>query len=71
MLALKWILVADMPVGVSALDNVIGTSAMVIGTNTRDEDILLRRNGVALIVCGIHVDDSRRFDLLCLAKIDP
>ena len=54
-----------------AVENVIGTSATVIGMNTLDEAISLLRKGVDLIVCGIHFDDSRMFDLLRLAKADP
>jgi hypothetical protein len=71
MSALKRILVADVPAGVRALENVIGTSATVIGTNSLDEAVFLLRKGVDLIVCGIHFDESRMFDLLRLAKAGP
>jgi hypothetical protein len=71
MSALKCILVADVPAGVRTVENVIGTSATVIGTNTLDEAVSLLRKGVDLLVCGIHFDDSRMFDLLRLAKADP
>lgn len=71
MSALKCILVADVPAGVRTVENVLGMSATVIGTNILDEAVSLLRKGVDLIVCGIHFDDSRMFDLLRLTKADP
>ncbi|PMB48677.1 hypothetical protein CEN41_00630 [Fischerella thermalis CCMEE 5330] len=71
MLATKRILVADVRDGVKTLESVIGTSAKIIGTNTLNEAISLLKNDVDLIVCGIHFDESRMFDLLRIAKADP
>lgn len=68
---LKRILVADLPAGVATLENVIGIEAVILGANSLPQAISFLRSTVSLVVCGIHFDDSRMFDLLRMAKADP
>jgi CheY-like chemotaxis protein len=69
--ALPTVLVADAPAGVATLENVLHGHARIVGTNATAEALSLMKGGVDLVVCGVHFDDSRMFDLLRLAKADP
>jgi hypothetical protein len=68
MLRPRRILIADLPAGVSALRRILAAHATVLGTSSLDEAIAAIGLGVDLIVCGIHFDESRMFDLLRRAR---
>lgn len=63
------ILVADLPSGIATLRNVLGERATFIHADTIDA-ALKSSKSADMIVCGIHFDDSRMFDLLRLVKAD-
>lgn len=65
------ILVADVPAGISTIRNVIKDGATVIGAETIDSAVLALHQGVDAILCGIHLEESRMFDLLRVVKADP
>ena len=67
---MKQILVADVAGGVETLRHVVGPAAEIVGAATLDEALAALRDGVDLVICGIHFDQSRMFDLLRLAKAD-
>lgn len=62
---------ADTPVGVAMLRGVFAGSFDVIPVHTLDAAVARLRGDLDLILCGLHFDDSRMFDLLRLAKATP
>lgn len=62
------ILVADVPVGISAMRRILAPHATVLGASLLDEAIAAIGLGVDLIACGMHFDESRMFDLLRRAR---
>lgn len=69
--ALRRILAADVPQGIQTLRNVLTAEAEIVVASTMEEAMSLLKGGADLIVCGIHFDESRMFDLLRVAKADP
>lgn len=67
----KRVLAADTPQGIATLRNILEPSIHVIGASTMGEAIELMKINIDLMVCGIHFESSRMFDLLRLAKADP
>lgn len=65
------VLVADLRSGVKTIRAVLGDSAKVSSAQRMDQAIAALEEGVELIVCGIHFDDSRMFDFLRIVKADP
>lgn len=60
---------ADLPSGIATLRNVLGERATFIHADTIDA-ALKSSKSANMIVCVIHFDDSRMFDLLRLVKAD-
>lgn len=55
----------------ASLHHVLKGHAQICEVHTLDEAISQLQPGLDLIICGIHFDDSRMFDLLRLAKATP
>lgn len=64
------ILVADVPAGQATLRNVMGDGVELVFATTVDA-ALRALPDADMVVCGIHFDDSRMFDLLRLCQADP
>ncbi len=65
------ILVADRPAGIATIRNVLGADVNIVSSTTfSDAEALLqdRSKQFSLILCGVHFDDSRMFDLAVLAQ---
>lgn len=65
------VLAADVGAGVATLRAVLRGMASIECVGNMNEAIDLLDPPPDLIVCGIHFDDSRMFDLLRLVKADP
>ncbi len=64
------IVVADVPVGQAPVRNVLREHATLVNASTLDAAVELAAD-VDTIVCGIHFDESRIFDLLRLCRASP
>lgn len=67
----KTILVADRPAGIQTIRNVMGAEFDIVSVPTFSEAELLLQTGERnfdLILCGVHFDDSRMFDLAALVQ---
>lgn len=64
------ILVADLSAGVATIRSVLDSAADFVHAATIREAAQLLGNGVEIILCGIHFDESRMFDLLRMVKAD-
>lgn len=67
----KTILVADRPAGIQTIRNVMGAEFDIVSAATFSEAELLLQTGERnfdLILCGVHFDDSRMFDLAALVQ---
>ncbi|MFN3651295.1 MAG: hypothetical protein ACK47B_17105 [Armatimonadota bacterium] len=65
------VLVADVDEGFRTLENVFGETAELITVSTVSDALeSLLGHQVDLVVCGIHFDDSRMFDLLRTIQAD-
>ncbi|MEG3190943.1 hypothetical protein [Lysobacter sp. D1-1-M9] len=64
-------LAADTVPGVTTLQNVLGAHVELVLAHTISEATALLTPELDAIVCGIHFDESRMFDLLRLAKAHP
>lgn len=63
------VLAADKPEGIQTLRNILSGHADILSASTlSDAAAMLNGQSVDLILCGIHFDDSRMFDLLGLAR---
>lgn len=63
------VLAADKPEGIQTLRNILNGHADILSASTlSDAAAMLNGQSVDLILCGIHFDDSRMFDLLGLAR---
>lgn len=67
----RTLLVADVATGQATLRNVMGDRTGLVGAATLEEAREALGRGVDMVVCGIHFDDSRMFDLLRYARADP
>jgi CheY-like chemotaxis protein len=66
------VLAADMPQGIQTLRNILGDSVeLVTAASLPMAEAILADQQVNAIICGIHFDDSRMFDLLAFAKAHP
>jgi hypothetical protein len=61
------ILIADRPQGIETLHNVLGDSVELIAASSIDAAIRALAKPIDLVICGLHFDDSRMFDLLIYA----
>lgn len=61
------ILVADVPEGRETIKNIVGDRATLVPVTRMDEFLRQVTGDLDLIICGIHFDESRMFDLLRLA----
>jgi hypothetical protein len=68
MMTKKTFLAADKPQGIQTLRNIFGDDVELIEATTLKvaEECLLHRH-VDMVICGLHFDDSRMFDLLGFA----
>jgi hypothetical protein len=65
------ILVADRPAGIQTIHNVMGSDFHIMSaTSFADAKSLLQTSKLrfSLILCGVHFDDSRMFDLATLVQ---
>lgn len=65
------ILVADRPTGIQTIHNVMGSDFHIMSaTCFADAESLIRSSKLrfSLILCGVHFDDSRMFDLAALVQ---
>jgi hypothetical protein len=62
------ILVADTSAGAKAIQNVFGREFELIHARSIEQALPALRNRLSAIVCGLHFDGSRMFDLLRAAK---
>jgi hypothetical protein len=65
------ILVADRPAGIQTIHNMMGSDFHIVSaTSFADAESLLRTSKLrfSLILCGVHFDDSRMFDLATLVQ---
>jgi hypothetical protein len=58
------ILVADLPEGQATIENIVGRNAILIPVGTLGAALQEAEGSVDMILCGIHFDESRMFDLL-------
>ena len=65
------ILVADVPRGVETIRTIAGALATVTGAHSLTEALKHLKSGPELVICGVHFDESRMFDLLRIAKVEP
>jgi PleD family two-component response regulator len=66
----KTILAADTRQGTQTIHNILGDSVFLVDAHSL-LDALNRISGADLILCGIHFDDSRMFDLLTQVRSRP
>jgi hypothetical protein len=65
----KTILVADVASGQDTIRNIVGNDAAVMGASTLQSAMRRIEAGEPqLVICGIHFDESRMFDLLQAAN---
>jgi hypothetical protein len=62
--------VADLSPGAATLHEILGDNVNVTSAGTMPEALQILEQGVDLIVCGVHFDESRMFDLLMSVKAD-
>jgi hypothetical protein len=62
------ILVADLPEGQATIENIVGRDATLIAVGTLGEALQRLEGSIDMVLCGIHFDESRMFDLLRLCK---
>lgn len=62
------ILVADTPAGAKMIQNVLGADFELIHARSIEQALPALRTRLSAIVCGLHFDGSRMFDLLRAAK---
>jgi CheY-like chemotaxis protein len=65
------ILAATPPEAEAILRRGLGHAAILLPALTIEEAFDVAAQGVDIIVCGIHFDDSRMFELLRAVKADP
>src|SRR3954471_2074614 len=65
------ILAATPPESQAILARALGNAATLLPAVTIEEAFNVAAQGVDIIVCGIHFDDSRMFELLRAIKADP
>ena len=65
------ILAATPPNGEPILRRALGDAATLLPAHTLEEALDVIAQGVDIIVCGIHFDESRMFELLRAVKADP
>jgi CheY-like chemotaxis protein len=65
------VLLADVKEDFSSIAQILEPDATVVRASTLDEALGAVTTGVDLVLCGIHFDDSRMFDLLRYVKADP
>lgn len=62
------VLVADVAAGQTTVQNVLGREATIIEANSLEKALAELKEGVSLVICGLHFDESRMFDLLRMAN---
>ena len=67
----KRVLAADTPEGIETLRNVLEPAIQVFSASSMRDAFDLLRHEVDLLVCGIHFDNSRMFDVLRIVKSHP
>lgn len=67
----KRVLAADTPEGVNTLRNVLGHTLEIVEAGCFEGALKQSSSGIDLIICGIHFDESRMYDLLRLVKANP
>lgn len=67
----KRVLAADAPDGIATLRNILEPTAELVAATAMRDALELLKGKIDLMVCGIHFESSRMFDLLRLAKADP
>jgi CheY-like chemotaxis protein len=65
------ILAADNPEGIAALQNILGDSVDITTATSFLQSVKALDEPLDMIVCGVHFDESRMFDLLIHARTDP
>jgi CheY-like chemotaxis protein len=65
------ILAAVPPEAQAILRLALGKAATLLPAHTTEEALGIVAQGVDIIICGIHFDDSRMFELLRAVKADP
>jgi CheY-like chemotaxis protein len=64
----KRVLAADRLEGIQTLHNVLGNSVEIVAaTSLKEATRLMHETQVDMIICGIHFDESRMFELSTLA----
>jgi hypothetical protein len=66
----KKILIADNAHGIAALHNILGETVELIEATTFTEAVDALRNPVDGVICGVHFDESRMFNLLAHTRAD-
>jgi CheY-like chemotaxis protein len=66
----KRALAADRPEGIDTLQNILKTGVDLLSATTLEAAVQGLQQPVDLIVCGVHFDDSRMFDLLIHVRAD-
>jgi hypothetical protein len=67
---MRQILVADVSAGLATIRNVLGVDVDLVHATTIFQATKLLRQETDMILCGIHFDESRMFDLLRVVKAD-
>ena len=62
------ILVADTPAGAKMIQNIFGADFELIHARTIEQALPALGSRLTAIVCGLHFDESRMFDLLRAAR---
>lgn len=65
------IVVADVRESISTLAHILGESVQLLPATSLDRALKRLDEGADLVLCGVHFDQSRMFDLLRMAKASP
>lgn len=65
------VLLADVAEDFPTIERILGPDVAVVRAERLDDALGAMTSGLDLVLCGIHFDDSRMFDLLRYAKADP
>jgi PleD family two-component response regulator len=62
------IIAADRPTGVETLQKLLRDIAVVVPVTTMEAAVDVLASPFDLVICGVHFDDSRMFDLLTFVR---